>query len=200
MKQAILSSTGGAPTVTVSDKDVEYLKRLQAQQDRAKFNQFIANIFEYSDPANRDKFLRLFPEYAEIRKKLVANRAELEQKIASLQITGVQSKEDIMTWYGLMMGHIDMPDKPLFDPRGYYNSANEYKAGPFAPRYENKKAQILHDLNRSLGFSDLEAFWKNTGDSLPLPAMGLGAGNKNFTSPDEKALVEYAGFAKPNSL
>lgn len=195
LKQAILQQTGGRPQVAVTDKDVEYLKRLQAQQDRAKFNQFIANIFNYSDPANRDKFLKLFPEYAEIRKKLVANRAELEQKIASLMITGVQTKDDIMTLYALNMGHIEFPTTPLYDPNGYYSKSTAYKAGPFAPKYSNKRATKLRDLNDKLGFSQLNQFLNDATGDVAYPKMGLGGeGSGNAPGTDERYLVDWAGY------
>ena len=194
LKQAILQQTGGRPQVAVTDADVSYLKRLEAQQQRAKFNQFLANIFKYSDPAHRDKFLGLFPEYAEIRKKLVNNRAELETRLASIMITGIQSKDDVMLVYGLNMGHMQLPDAPLYDPKGYYRTAGDYTAGPFAPKFANKQANAIRKLNESLGLAYLNEVNDNRGDLIPLPEAGLGRGPDNKPSDAEQQLINWAGY------
>lgn len=198
IKQAILTEGDGRPQVTVSDKDVEYFKRLKAQQTRAKFQQFLANIFDYSDPANRDKFLRLFPEYTQIREKLISNRQHLEARIASLLLTGVQSKEDVELWFALNMGDVDMPTAPAFDPKGYYNNSGNYKAGPFAPKFQNKPARYLRMLNEQLGHTELTAFWNGTDNGAPLPESGLAGsgGMNNKASDSEIGLVKWAGFGR----
>lgn len=147
------SDIGGQVTVPVSDKEVAFLKRMYEQTQRAEYNRFIETAFDRSDPANRALFLKMFPDFARIRDQLIENEAEIQTKIAKLQVTGIQSEDDAKFVYALNQGTIKLPVRPLFDPTGGTLATFElYQNGPFAPPIEVRKRVALDDLNRKLGF------------------------------------------------
>ena len=141
-------------TTQLSDKDVDYMISIKEQLERAKYNKYLANLYDASSPAERRWFTKLYPEFVQIRKQMIDEEAELQKKIAYLTITGIQTREDAMFWFGLQQSGRMPTGKALYEADAYtsIDSANTYKPGIFAPTYMKKQVQKLQEIAKSLHF------------------------------------------------
>jgi hypothetical protein len=180
LKAAAVQAT--AYQATVSDKDVSYLERMHAQQERAAYNVFISNLFDRSRPAERAMLAKLVPEYARVRKDVIDQQAEIQKRLAYLQVSGIQDQEDIDFLWALNRGNVQLPGGPLYDPLTYStNKGTMYQSGPFARKYVKRAPIDVKKLNESLGFY--------TPNAASLSGDIDMVGNNNF-SPNEVALAK----------
>lgn len=156
IERALLNNRGFHKEV--SERDISTVQDVLDKQQQARWQYFISNIYNIKDPAQRQMLLETFPEWAEMRNKLVRQNAELQVKMGEIQNTGASTREDWEFLFGLLSGAISIPEKPIYDPAGYYTKGR-YTKGPFAPAIRNPKIKYMRQLNESLGFSK----WFNAG-------------------------------------
>lgn len=157
LKQAAQEALPGRQ-IAISEEDISYLHRLQQQDERAAFNVFMSNLFDRARPAERAMLLKIFPEYEKIRKEIIRQQADIQIKLAELQITGIQNHEDAMFVWALNRGDIQLPSGPLYDPKTYTeNNGTMYISGPLARKFKARSAIDVKKLNERLGFTNVSA-------------------------------------------
>ena len=141
---------GGNLIVPVSDKEIDFVQKLHETQTAVNYMRWLETAYDRKTPAERELFMRIFPQYKAMREKEIDNRAEIQKKIAKLKIAGIQSEEDAKFVWALTQGDID-PVNFLALTETKMETQN-YVKGPFAPPPRTKAATALDELNRTLGF------------------------------------------------
>ena len=157
LKQAAQDALPGRQ-ISISEEDISYLQRLHQQDERAAYNVFMSNLFDRSRPAERAMLSKIHPEYEKIRKEIIKQQADIQVKLAELQITGIQDHDDAMFVFALNRGDIELPTGPLYDPLSYTKKRGTmYQEGPFARQFKARPAIDVKRLNEKLGFTNVSA-------------------------------------------
>jgi hypothetical protein len=101
-------------TMPITDAEIAYAQRWQAQQQQLLRDQAIATMFDLSNPAERDRVMRLFPGYMARQRAFVDSKFAVMRKYVDISMTGIQSEEDAEFVYNVRAGLIQLP-------RGYAN-------------------------------------------------------------------------------
>lgn len=98
----------------ISQEELDYVRRWQAQQEELLFDQWIMSQFDMTLPAERERVMKLFPRYQERQKALVDSKLALMKKWIELQMFGIRTEEDGRFLYNVYAGNIQLP-------KGYHN-------------------------------------------------------------------------------
>lgn len=101
-------------TLPITDQDIEYVHRWEAQQQELMFDKWIMSQFDMTKPAERDRVMKLFPRYQQRQKALVDSKLALMKKWIDIQMFGIRSEEDGRFLYNVNAGVIQLP-------KSYYN-------------------------------------------------------------------------------
>lgn len=104
-------------TLPITNEDIDYVHRWEAQQQEFMFDKWIMSQFDMSKPAERDRVMKLFPRYHQRQKALVDSKLALMKKWIEIQMFGIRSEDDGRFLFNVYAGVIQLP-------QGYYN----YKA------------------------------------------------------------------------
>lgn len=108
-------AVGGVQRVLpVSQEELDYVRRWQAQQEELAFDQWIMSQFDMTLPAERERVMKLFPRYQERQKALVDSKLALMKKWIELQMFGIRTEDDGRFLYNVYAGNIQLP-------KGYHN-------------------------------------------------------------------------------
>lgn len=103
-------------TLPITDADIDYVHRWEAQQQEFMFDKWIMSQFDMSKPAERDRVMKLFPRYHQRQKALVDAKLALMKKWIEIQMFGIRSEDDGRFLYNVYAGVIQLP-------KGYHNYA-----------------------------------------------------------------------------
>lgn len=123
---------GGVQRVLpVSQEELDYVRRWQAQEQELMFDQWIMSQFDMTLPAERERVMKLFPRYQERQKALVDSKLALMKKWIELQMFGIRTEDDGRFLYNVYAGNIQLP-------QGYHTyQALVTALNPFDPNAES---------------------------------------------------------------
>jgi len=99
------------------DEDFEWYQRKQQAVEAANFQKWFAANFDHMSPADKKRAKELYPEFYAQRKKLLKQQTKNLQRLASIKLNGVQSKDDLITQYLAETGRLDIgPLEHLLNP------------------------------------------------------------------------------------
>lgn len=96
-------------TMPITDAEIAYAQRWQAQEQQLMRDQAIASMFDMTNPAERDRVMRLFPGYMARQRAFVDSKFAVMRKYVDISMTGIQSEEDADFVYNVKMGLIQLP-------------------------------------------------------------------------------------------
>ena len=134
-------------TMPITDAEIAYAQRWQAQEQQVMRDQAIASMFDLTNPAERDRVMKLFPGYFARQRAFVDSKFAVMRKYIDISMTGIQSEEDAEFVYNVKLGLIQLPigyanfnalvtpmDPVLQQPAGagdVYKSGELVDRGPF---------------------------------------------------------------------
>lgn len=129
-------------TLPITDQDIDYVHRWEAQQQEFMFDKWIMSQFDMTKPAERDRVMKLFPRYHQRQKALVDSKLALIKKWIEIQMFGIRSEDDGRFLFNVYAGVIQLPKgyhdyKALTDalnPVNPGNSPGPYPSGRLADR------------------------------------------------------------------
>lgn len=128
-------------TMPVTDAEIDWAKRWQAQEQQVMFDQAVASMFDLTNPAERDRVMKLFPGYFARQRAFVDSKFAVMRKYVDIAMTGIQSEEDAKFVYNVKLGLIQLPHgyanfKQLTEPMDPQtgNAADTIKAGTLVAR------------------------------------------------------------------
>lgn len=114
LKQAAGSSLG---VKTLTQQDLEWLRRKQDAVTAAEFKQFVASMYNLNDPAQVALMHKVYPQLREEQKEIVSQRLDLIKRLTMMAITQQpESQEDLQLLFALNTGAISLPEGNLWDP------------------------------------------------------------------------------------
>lgn len=96
-------------TLPITDQDIDYVHRMEAQQQELMFDKWIMSQFDMSKPAERDRVMKLFPRYHQRQKALVDSKLALMKKWIEIQMFGIRSEDDGRFLFNVYAGVIQLP-------------------------------------------------------------------------------------------
>ena len=96
-------------TLPITDADIDYVHRWEAQQQEFMFDKWIMSQFDMTKPAERDRVMKLFPRYHQRQKALVDSKLALMKKWIEIQMFGIRSEDDGRFLYNVYAGVIQLP-------------------------------------------------------------------------------------------
>ena len=171
-------------TLPITDQDIDYVHRWEAQQQEFMFDKWIMSQFDMTKPAERDRVMKLFPRYHQRQKALVDSKLALMKKWIEIQMFGIRSEDDGRFLFNVYSGVIQLP-------RGYHdytaltdalNTSNP-NAGPiegFSGRLEDRG--LFNPLRYiSLGDAELAAGYNAENPAYAIQMANMArAGQRSF--------------------
>lgn len=96
-------------TMPITDAELAYAQRWQAQEQQVMFDQALASMFDLTNPAERDRVMKLFPGYFARQRAFVDSKFAVMRKYVDIAMTGIQSEEDAKFVYNVKLGLIQLP-------------------------------------------------------------------------------------------
>lgn len=96
-------------TLPITNEDIDYVHRWEAQQQEFMFDKWIMSQFDMSKPAERDRVMKLFPRYHQRQKALVDSKLALMKKWIEIQMFGIRSEDDGRFLFNVYAGVIQLP-------------------------------------------------------------------------------------------
>lgn len=96
-------------TMPITDAEIAYAQRWQAQEQQVMFDQAVASMFDLTNPAERDRVMKLFPGYFARQRAFVDSKFAVMRKYVDIAMTGIQSEEDAKFVYNVRAGLIQLP-------------------------------------------------------------------------------------------
>lgn len=161
-------------TLPITDQDIEYVHRWEAQQQEFMFDKWIMSQFDMSKPAERDRVMKLFPRYHQRQKALVDSKLALMKKWIEIQMFGIRSEDDGRFLFNVYAGVIQLPKgyhdygalTEALNPINPANSPGPYPSGRLETRgWFNPLRYIgFEAAQRTSGFNP-----SNPAYPMPLP-------------------------------
>lgn len=158
LKRSLIGGDGGAvPQIQIGDKEMRYLESKRSAEERLKFDQWFASIFNTSDITQQRVAKELHPDYFTAREDYIKRQGELQYRLAMMKLHGPRDKRDLELLYMLQTGNINLRVAPLYLLDGADDKPEErYKRGLFSPArfakgadyYPHSGRQILETTGR----------------------------------------------------
>lgn len=145
MKTALVNQHGTTPfgQLQASDQDFQWMQRkFQALQYQDALR-FVENIFDLTDPSEQRLLEEIWPDYYKAREEVLAHQANLQVQLATINLRGMRTLEDIMTVYGIKNGSIPLPMGPLWDPDSWYPKQQTWEAEIQRGLFNPKKLMMI---------------------------------------------------------
>ncbi len=133
----------GVGTPIVGDEFFSYAKRKQDQALLYDFQTWVMKQSNLQTPESAAWWFEKFPWMKELRVGEIEREAEVQKKIATINITGPQSQDDFMILFMLKQGLLKPSNVPLYQMNGSPKTVgvapdNSFTKGvfnPFGPSY-----------------------------------------------------------------
>lgn len=103
-------------TMPITDRDFEWAQNKREQMEYAQFRTWLEQQYNLADPAQREMFARLIPDYFAQREALLENMADNALRFAKLRLRGPKDLDDFMFQWLVQTGRIQLPEGNLWDP------------------------------------------------------------------------------------
>lgn len=142
--QLVNQNDGQVPGVGLAVAGDDYFNYAQRKREEAmmyEFYQYIMSQADLSKPESAAWWFEHFPWMKDWRLEEIDRQAEVQKKLAKIQITGPQTEEDWMVLYLKQQGILGEQAKPLYQlDTGTY--AENFKAGMYSI-FSNPKNTVL---------------------------------------------------------
>lgn len=136
LKSRLAKGGADAPLgqVHATDQDIKWLHNKLKNEQFAKFNEWITQKYNLSDPGTAAFVAKIYPDYFKMREDMIHQEAEAQLRLALLVERGPQSSEDIQLLWLIESGQYTPKKGALWDPRGKAESYDmQYERGFFSP-------------------------------------------------------------------
>lgn len=109
MKIELGDESGVTPfgQLIASDSDFKWLQKKRDQEAEANFQAWFAQNFDKMSPEQKKMARELWPDFYQQRLELLDKDLDLMRRLARQNITGIQTKEDLLLQYAVEAGYID---------------------------------------------------------------------------------------------
>ncbi|MEM3062197.1 MAG: hypothetical protein QW303_01435 [Nitrososphaerota archaeon] len=97
VKSALTNKDGKSPfgIVHASDEDFRWYVKKHELRRALEYDRIFLQMFDINDPLHLDKMRQIYPDFFKNRERIIDMIADMQKRLAYIQLTGVQSKHDI---------------------------------------------------------------------------------------------------------
>lgn len=110
-------ASGHNMQVMFTDADAQYQMRKRTDDEQARFDAWISQTFDLSDPAQNAMLQQIVPGLYQRREELIDHLQDLQTRYAKIRLRGAKSEDDLRFQWLLDTGRIQLPPGPIWDPR-----------------------------------------------------------------------------------
>lgn len=122
------------------DSDFEWLQKKREAVEKANFQQWFVDNFDFMSPAQKAVARKLYPEFYKERLALQKQQVQNLADLARIKLYGIQSKDDLLKTYAAETGRLDIgalnhllrPEEDA-DSRNRGNRMRDFKRGLLNP-------------------------------------------------------------------
>lgn len=121
-------------TYAIGEKDFQFYQAKQEAEELAAFERWLNLQFDFTKPAEVERFARMYPDFFERRLANLRNISNANLRFAEILCTGCQSPDDYLYLYMVQTGRIPLIQGPIWKPDEWFGStAAELKLAMFNP-------------------------------------------------------------------
>lgn len=105
-----------ARPVPYTEADIDYIKRKRDDEEYSGYLTWQANKYDLNDPAERQWFNKVCPDYFKQRETLIDQQIDLSAQYTKLRLFGPRTEEDLKLEYFIETGRVKLPKGPIWDP------------------------------------------------------------------------------------
>ena len=144
LKRNLVAGTPNAqPVINIGKEEMDYLRRKAEQEDRIQFDQWFAQLFDQSDITEQRIARELHPGFFKEREDYIKQQAELQIRLAMMELYGIRDEQDLKILYALQNGKINLRKKPLYELYTPDDEEKRYQKGLFSPKRFMSASQTL---------------------------------------------------------
>lgn len=186
LRSQLVDSNGVVPGIgvaTFDERTSDWLLDKAALAEKLRYDAAFTQLFDHADHATRDKFLKLYPEYAQKRIDQIRTIASIQVQLAMMHVTGPQTKDDLDLIIGIanaedrqkLLQTISKPVHKLWEV-GDQSAEKAFMRGYFSPlRLTGALDQNPNRAQRGAGWD-----WLDSQVSDPEQAAAFAQGDRRF--------------------
>lgn len=122
-------------TYAIGEKDFKFYQAKMEAEELAAYERWINLQFDFTKPAEVERFARMYPDYFERRLANLRNISNANLRYAEILCTGCQSPDDYLYLYMVQTGRIPLIQGPIWNPSSWFapQSAADVKMAMFNP-------------------------------------------------------------------
>lgn len=105
--------------VPFTEQDAAYNERKRIMDEQAKFDAWVTQKYDLTDPAQNNMLQQIAPTLFSRREEVINNLQALVSRYASIRLRGAKSEDDLRFQWLIDTGRIKMPQGPIWDPRAW---------------------------------------------------------------------------------
>lgn len=115
------------PTLTyaIGDKDFQFFQAKQEAEELATYERWLNLQFDFTKPAEVERFARMYPDFFERRLANLRNISNANLRFAEILCTGCQSPDDYLYLYMVQTGRIPLINGPIWEPDKWFQATDE---------------------------------------------------------------------------
>lgn len=140
--------------VPFTENDAAYEMRKRTDDEQARFDAWIMQKYDLSDPAQNLMLQQIVPSLFQRREELIDATQDLVTKYAKARLRGAKSEDDLRLEWLIETKRLGLPDAPVWDPETWFKStvmkevSDDTKAGDaMAKRYQRGWLSVLSWLD-----------------------------------------------------
>lgn len=109
-------------TVPYTESDAAYEMRKRTDDEQARFDAWIMQKYDLSDPAQNLMLQQMVPSLFKRREELIDSTQDLITKYAKSRLRGAKSEDDLRLEWLIETNRLELPTAPVWDPNMWYHS------------------------------------------------------------------------------
>jgi len=145
---SLTGTVAGYGQATVGSEFFDYAKRKQDQNTLHDFYGYMLNNADLTKPESAQWWFGKFPWMKDMRLREIEREAEVQKRLAKIQVCGPESEEDFMVLFMIDQGLLKKTNQPLYklpSAVGIYKQPAAFKAGYFNP-FNATKPSAINDV------------------------------------------------------
>ena len=162
----------GRMQVQATDEDAKFVLRQRDQDEQAKFDAWVSQKYDLTDPAQQQMLQQIVPGLYQRREDLLNYLSGLQTQYAKIRLRGAKSEDDLRLQWLIDTGRIQMPQGPIWDPRSWRVNETGTRAAYIdwladkdanAVAYLERDSQFMEDRYKEGFFNPIKWITNNLG-------------------------------------
>lgn len=114
--------------VPFTEQDAAYNERKRIQDEQVKFDAWLMQKYDLTDPAQNMMLQQIAPSLYDRREELINNLQNLVTRYAQIRLRGAKSEDDLRFQWLIDTGRLELPQGPIWDPKKWRDAQGLFRA------------------------------------------------------------------------